>query len=99
MACVMSGYGPNVPIQYTEILYQGAAARHDPPHLDRRVDRPSPPQEHWDTDEHGRIRWPRSRPRVLIGVYAIAMNAVQVGASIEDSALVEIEVTAVVPQG
>jgi enamine deaminase RidA (YjgF/YER057c/UK114 family) len=36
--------------------------------------------------------------RELIGVYTIAMTAVQVAALIEDRAQVEIEVTAVVPQ-
>ena len=35
--------------------------------------------------------------RELIGHYAVAMTAVQVGALIEDQARVEIEVTAVVP--
>ena len=37
--------------------------------------------------------------REVIGHYAIAMTAVQVAALIEDRAKVEIEVTAVVPQG
>jgi enamine deaminase RidA (YjgF/YER057c/UK114 family) len=37
--------------------------------------------------------------RELIGVYSIAMTAVQVAALIEDRARVEIEVTAVVPRG
>ncbi len=37
--------------------------------------------------------------RELIGHYAIAMTAVQVAGLIEDRAQVEIEVTAVVPQG
>jgi hypothetical protein len=35
----------------------------------------------------------------VIGHYAIAMTAVQVAGLIEDRAQVEIEVTAVVPQG
>ena len=35
--------------------------------------------------------------RELIGSYTVAMSAVQVAALIEDRALVEIEVTAVVP--
>jgi enamine deaminase RidA (YjgF/YER057c/UK114 family) len=37
--------------------------------------------------------------REVIGHYAIAMTAVQVAGLIEDRAQVEIEVTAVVPQG
>jgi enamine deaminase RidA (YjgF/YER057c/UK114 family) len=37
--------------------------------------------------------------RELIGHYGIAMTAVQVAGLIEDRAQVEIEVTAVVPQG
>lgn len=36
--------------------------------------------------------------RDIIGVYAVAMTAVQVSALMEDRALVEIEVTAVVPE-
>ena len=37
--------------------------------------------------------------RELVGVYHAAMSAVQVSALMEDRALVEIEVTAVVEQG